>query len=364
MNMPQMTAFYLFAHVILLAMSTFLIREVVFAQSHQVETDCAIEITLQSTRDYMNPHRDVSLECEFTGPDGYVMKVAGFWDGGLTYRVRSALSVEGTWIYRTSCSDTSNAGLHGVHGKITVVRYTGTNPLLAKGWPKVSSNGHYLTYGDGEPWFYLGNTAWEITWKSHQDEAMQYISDRKRKGFSALQIVVMSHQRIEEFGVRNSQGNTFFLNNDFSLLNPRYFDYLDWIVKTANDSGIVVVLAPLWAWMNELHFDPKYIPFFLTNEQSLLLARYAGARYAGYNVMWIVAGDNWYDTPQQKAFWSEFAHTLRAANGNRQLVTLHAHGYGASFDYFDNNTDWLDFHMYQSSHVAGRLHLASWFGRL
>ncbi len=312
-----------------------------------------VELTLTSDRTYAHPHQDVQVEAVFEGPRQQEITVAGFWDGGTTYRVRFAPPEEGFWRYRTRASDTQNAGLHGQHGDIEVAFYTGDDPFATRGWLRVSDDRRSLSYGDGTPFFYLGDTAWEITWKSFPDQVEAYLDDRRRKGFNAVQIVVMSHQRLHNDGVRNRAGQPFFLDNNFSRLNPRYFDYLDWIVEQANGRGMVAVLVPLWAYMMELYPESGPQRSKLSEAESLLLARYVGARYAGHNVLWIVGGDNQYDTPERQAFWTTFAITLDEASGGRHLVTLHPRGFRGSFDYFDNETAWLDFHMYQSSHIAG-----------
>lgn len=352
-NSDNISSIARYPRILLLGCASVVLPSLLSSQVLQVQTNEMFQLTLRSDSIYSNPHKELGLDCEFTGPNGQSTKVAGFWDGERTYRVRFAFPDEGEWFYQTTCSDVRNTGLHGLRGRINVRKCTASNPLPAKGRLKISDDRRYLVYSNGDSFFYLGDTAWEITWKSRREEVLEYLADRKKKGFTVIQIVVMSHQRLEEFGVINRDGEPFFLNHDYSMLNPRYFDHLDWIVKTANDSGIVVAMAPLWAAMNELHFDPKHQRFTLSREQSLLIARYVGARYAGSNVIWIVAGDASYDTRQRKEFWSEFARTLRAASGHRHLMTIHPSGWTASFDYFDGSAEWIDFHMYQSSHVAG-----------
>jgi hypothetical protein len=218
-----------------------------------------------------------------------------------------------------------------------------------------------LTYGDGDPWFYLGDTAWEIVWKSTMDQVRHFISDRRRKGFSVLQMTSISHMALPiNRGVTNRDGQSVFLDSDYGKLNPRFFDYLDTIISMANDSGLAVSLVPLWASFNILDSSNHWHPRYLTNDESLLLADYIGARYAGHNVIWIVTADDSYKTPEKQAFWPEFAHRLRAASGPRHLMTIHPQGWTSSIDFFDNNTDWIDFQMYQSSHtIAGAY---TWFG--
>ena len=311
-----------------------------------------VEISLKSSVHYYHPIKDVSLECRLNGPAGDTFSVTGFWDGDESFKFRFALPIAGRWYYQISCSDTNNVGIHQIEGTVNVKPYSGFNPFYRHGWLKVSHDGHYLTHADDEPFFYLADTAWEITWKSDSTSFLKYLEDRKRKGFSAIQIVVFTHQNFnfKANGIVNRAGESFFIDNDFSLLNPRYFDYLDFIVQTLNDSGMVAVLVPLWATMMELY--PTEYHNRLSTGESLLLARYLSSRYAGSNVIWIIGGDNVYDTKARKNFWTDFAYEIKSATGNRHLLTLHTSGFAASFDFFDNNTDWLDFNMYQSSHHA------------
>ena len=317
----------------------------------QVQRLQPIEITLTSSRGYSHPLLDVSVQGVFTEPGGRIITIKGFWDGDNTWRIRFAPPAEGIWSYRTESTDRLNPGLHGTKGEITVLPYSGDDPFSNQGWLKASSSGRFLTYEDGSPFFWLGDTAWEMTWKSEPADMLTYMDDRQGKGFNVIQVVALSHQILTSNGVENRMGEWSFNNEDFYRINPRYFDYLDTIVTAANARGMAVALVPLWAAMSEVHKN-SYLDDALTADQSLHLAEYIGARYAGYNVIWIVGGDNSYHTHGQQVFWDRFAGSLREASGDVHLMTVHPKGWSASFDYFDNHTDWIDFHMYQSSHLA------------
>lgn len=309
------------------------------------------EIELLSDRIYPNPHEDMQVTCTFTGPGGSET-VAGYWNGGRRYVFRFTPPRAGYWTYRTTCSDTTNAGLHHLDGGFHAVPLSGDDPFVRHGWLRVSDDHRTLVHTDGEPYFYLSDTAWEITWRSTFAELRPYFSDRKRKGFNALQIVPLSHRLLYPNGIENRNGEPFYLDTAHDVINPRYFDYLDTIVAMANDSGMAVVMAPLWAAYCYLYADNSTLGYQLNYRQCMQIARYVGARYAASNVIWIVGGDNVYDTEERRAFWGEFAHALRAASGGRHLTTVHPHGWGTSYQYFGNTTDWIDFHMYQSSHAA------------
>jgi hypothetical protein len=154
------------------------------------------------------------------------------------------------------------------------------------------------------------------------------------------------------WGVINQNGDSAFTEWNYYLPNPRYMEYLDSIVKVMNDSGIIAAIAPLWAATTEVNFNPKgnywkYMP----KDQALKWATYVGSRYAGSNVMWIIAGDNYYpDSSGIRDFWKEFALNLRKASGPDHLISMHCGTGTPSYKVFDNTTNILDFHMYQSSH--------------
>ena len=309
------------------------------------------ELILQSTKTYTRPVADIDVSCIWQHTSGRTITVKGFWNGSAEYRVRFAAPLAGVWTYRTVASDTTNNGLDSRRGSITIQPYRGDNALYSKGFLTVSENKRYLTYGTGEPFFWLGDTMWDITWKSRLGEAKRLISDRKQKQFSVAQVIPMTYIFYPGRGITNRNNQNYYLDNDYLKPNPRYFDYLDSLVQTMNDSNIVVALVPLWGAFSNVS-SLNYAVEKLTREQALIIAGYIGARYAGAHVAWIIGGDDKYGSPAQQEFWATFGRTVKNASGNQHITTVHPIGYGTPNEYFANTTDWIDFNMYQSSHVA------------
>jgi hypothetical protein len=237
--------------------------------------------------------------------------------------------------------------------------YSGNDLFRKKGWLKVSDNKRYLTYDNGDPFFYLGDTVWEIVRKSLMSEARQYIADRKSKGFNAVQLVTISCLNLFPNGAVNRYGEAVYLDTNFSMINPRYFDYMDSIVSLANDSGMIVAIVPMWAAMNEQSSFSYYHRKPIPDAETLLMERYVAARYGGNNVLWIVTADDFYDTPKRRKIWTQAAYLLDSAGGGEHLKTIHPGGWTSSIDFFPDE-DWLDFHMYQSSHSVDGDY--TWYG--
>ncbi|HEX8277695.1 MAG TPA: DUF4038 domain-containing protein, partial [Segetibacter sp.] len=57
---------------------------------------------------------------------------------------------------------------------------------------KVSPNKRFLIKEDGTPFFYLGDTGWELFHKLNRNNAYTYLSNRASKGFTAIQCVVLA----------------------------------------------------------------------------------------------------------------------------------------------------------------------------
>ena len=63
-------------------------------------------------------------------------------------------------------------------------------------WPhgriKVTADGRYLEYADGTPFFWLGDTGWELFRKLDTADIKMYLQNRRDKGFNVIQAVILS----------------------------------------------------------------------------------------------------------------------------------------------------------------------------
>ena len=323
-------------------------------REERVEVRECVEIELHSSVEFNHPVRDLVVTVQFNlDGSGLSRQVEAFWDGGATYRARVALPVAGRWRWRVETASVES-GLDGKQGALDVIEAGSPDVFQEHGWLRASDDGRYLSHADGTPFFWLSDTAWEMASGSTDSEVQPYVRDRIAKGFNGVFMVVNSHYYNYPRHIINQEGEWYLMSEDRSLPNPRYFDHLDRLITEMNEAGMVVSLVPLWGIFAEVHRERSHHETLYTSEEAYLHARYIGARYAGHNVVWIIGGDTSYETQEQKAFWTTFAHYLDAASGSEHLMTSHPGGYSGSFQWWSDPTpDWLDFHMYQAGHYSG-----------
>ncbi|MGJ3243010.1 MAG: DUF4038 domain-containing protein, partial [Opitutales bacterium] len=112
---------------------------------------------------------------------------------------------------------------------------------------KVSSDGHFFETEDGEPFFYLADTAWVITNKLRLEEARRYFEDRAAKGFNAVQTVVF--RDLFEPNAPNAYGvRPFATEADLyaARMNPEWIKHLRAVLRLAHEAGLYLALLPTW----------------------------------------------------------------------------------------------------------------------
>lgn len=115
---------------------------------------------------------------------------------------------------------------------------------------EVSANHRFLQWNDGSPFFYFGDTAWELFHKLTREEADMYLTNRAQKGFTVIQAVGLAE--LEGITVPNAYGHLPLQDNDPSRPlvregeNNDYWDHVDYIVNKANSLGLVIAFLPTW----------------------------------------------------------------------------------------------------------------------
>src|SRR3712207_6399235 len=114
----------------------------------------------------------------------------------------------------------------------------------ARGRIVVAPNGHYLQYQNGTPFFWLGDTGWELFHRLRLDEINRYLDNRSQKGFTVIQAVLLA----EFDGLRkpNQYGDVPLQNLNPTNPNETYFRFVDTVVQLAASKNLVMGLLPTW----------------------------------------------------------------------------------------------------------------------
>ncbi|MDQ2800268.1 MAG: glycoside hydrolase family 140 protein [Armatimonadota bacterium] len=214
---------------------------------------------------------------------------------------------------------------------------------------KISDNQRFLVHEDGRPFFYLGDTAWELFHRLTKGEASEYLRDRAAKRFTVVQAVALA----EFAGLTepNAEGHLPLRDNDPARPDEAYFAHIDWVVQQANALGLYVGFLPTWGdkWNKAWGQGPE----IFTPDNARIYGKFLGARYQDADVIWILGGDRSVDTPAQFAIIRAMADGLKEGDCGRHLMTFHPPGGQGSAQYF-HGEDWLGFNMRQTGHVRNR----------
>jgi hypothetical protein len=109
---------------------------------------------------------------------------------------------------------------------------------------KISSDRRFLVYEDGSPFYWFGDTAWELFHRSTREDAERYLEKRNAQRFSIIQAVVLA----EENGIRtpNRYGHLPLIDEDPAKPNEEYFQHIDWILQKAGSMGLWFGILPTW----------------------------------------------------------------------------------------------------------------------
>jgi len=214
---------------------------------------------------------------------------------------------------------------------------------------KVASGGRYLQTESGRPFFYLGDTAWELFHRATREETDELLRDRSAKGFNVVQIVALPE--FDGLRAKNAYGDLPFEGGDTSKPVEAYWSHVDWVVRRANELGIYVGLLPTWGdkWNKAWGVGPE----IFTPENASAYGEWIGRRYGDAGVLWIMGGDRPIADERHLSTVRSMAEGVKHGSGGRQLVTFHPPG-GASSSTFVNCESWLDFHMQQTGHSRSR----------
>lgn len=209
---------------------------------------------------------------------------------------------------------------------------------------RVSDNRRFLVKEEDSPFFYLGDTAWELFHRLDRAEADRYLQNRANKGFTVIQAVVLAEHEYEK---PNRYGAHPLHDNDPTKPNEAYLEHVDYIVDSAEAKGLFIGMLPTWGdkWNKAWGKGPE----IFTPENARIFGQVLGKRYADKPIIWILGGDRAVENDTHRAIIEAMASGLTEGDGGAHLRTFHPMGGHTSAEYF-HEADWLDFNMWQTGH--------------
>ncbi len=210
----------------------------------------------------------------------------------------------------------------------------------------VSENKRFLVTESGQPFFWLGDTAWELFHRLTMAETEHYLEVRRRQGFNVIQAVALAE--LDGLHTPNANGHVPLCGDDPTRPNEFYFRHVDAVIRAAAAQGLYIGLLPTWG--DKVHGELWGVgPVIFNVDNARIYGRFLGQRYRDdSNVLWILGGDR--PAEGYEALWAAMAAGIAEGLGRRPFCTYHPRG-GLSSSGALHDADWLDMNMMQSGHV-------------
>jgi len=222
--------------------------------------------------------------------------------------------------------------------------WQGVSVDFLKGKLEVSKNGRYLQHKDGTPFFYLADTAWELFHRLNEKEIEKYLEDRRAKGFTVIQAVILAE--LDGLNTPDANGNLPLKDIDDVIPNEAYFKWVDKVIRMADAKGLYIGLLPTWGDKVDKQWGKG--PEIFNPAHAGAYGAWLGKRYKNFrNIIWINGGDRW-GGDSNFAIWDNIGKGIKSTDKNH-LMTFHPVGEHSSSRWFHNNV-WLDFNMAQTGH--------------
>jgi hypothetical protein len=197
---------------------------------------------------------------------------------------------------------------------------------------RVSENGRYFVDDGGAPFFWLGDTQWDLFRSFATEDARAVLERRKEQGFNAFQVMITGEG---EGKVPNLAGETPWVDDDPATPNETYFEQVDRVIEIAGELDLIIVPGIF----HQLQRDT------ITTSNARQYARWVAERYAdASHVVWCMypAAE-----PEFVPVLRELAAGLREGDGGAHMICVHPDPSPASSS-FIHDEDWLDFNMIQT----------------
>lgn len=228
-----------------------------------------------------------------------------------------------------------------------------------------ATNTYLITKKDGKPFFWLGDTSWELFHRLTRKETIQYLNTREKQRFN----VIMAAALAELDGLRkpNLYGDIPFKdletlewattpgNNPNNSEEYDYWDHMDFVIREAAKRNLYIGLLPTWG--DKVAYEWGDGPMIFNNnpEGAYNYTKKLAERYKKqWNIIWILGGDRPAVYQREgrehddRPVWRAMAKAIEEVYGYDVFITYHP-GWPETSVYFQNE-EWLDMHALQSGH--------------
>ena len=206
-------------------------------------------------------------------------------------------------------------------------RKSQTTPIL------VSDNGRYFVRPKPEPFFWLGDTQWELFRLFSLEEVKQILDSRCKLGFTCLQIMLVGVDPLE-----NIEGQLPWHDGDPLRPNERYFAHVDRAIDLCGRCEELVLVIGV-------HHAVR-MKGLVNTENARHWARWVAERYGGVsNIVWSMYPQA---VQEDVPVCRELARGLQDGDGGAHLITAHPDPSPASSSAILHDESWLAFNSIQT----------------
>jgi hypothetical protein len=197
---------------------------------------------------------------------------------------------------------------------------------------RVSDSGRTFVDQEGTPFFWLGDTQWELFRRFSLQEARTILEKRREQGFTVLQIMLIG---TGDGTSVNLAGESPWIGHDPTTPNEAFYRHVDAIVEIARQVGMVLAVGVFHQWQRER----------LTTANARVYARWVAQRYRDTpHLIWSMYPEA---KPAYVPVLRELAAGLKEGDGGRHLITVHPDPSPTSSSFLQEEP-WLDFHSIQT----------------
>lgn len=185
-----------------------------------------------------------------------------------------------------------------------------------KGKLQVSCNQRFLQFENGEPFFWMGETAWLMPERLNREEVSHYLKTCHEAGFNMVQVQVINGvPAYNAYGTPSHDKQGKLLTE----IPYSYWNHMDYIIDMAAQNDIYIGMVCIWGGLVKAGK--------LNVEQAKTYGRFLAKRYKDHpNIVWIIGGDIRGDIKPE--VWEALATTIKSIDKNHLMthVQVNLHG--------------------------------------